>query len=399
MAENLEYFDWNYYLEKNEDLCLSGINSRESALNHWINNGKNENRSHKFINNDIDLKIYIEKIKYLLEKEYITKEDSWNLVVIIYDKLYNNPCIEDINYFDWIYYIKNNTDLYDSNILSKEDAIHHWNNFGKYENRNHRFIYNILNDIDNIIQNYLNKINKDYYINEVHVYDMNIDINKFDWKYYIKNNKDLIESNIFTKDDAINHWSNFGKYEKRLYRFEESDIKNEENIKDEIFKKEILNVKSIKEETIKKEILKGKIINEETIKEETIKEETITEETIKEDTIKEETINEKIINEKIINDKIINEENINEETIKKEILIVKTINEGTIAEENINERNINEKTIKEKNFKEKTLKKETIKEEIIKEETINEETNSKDLINKESINEKNNFDPENNQYI
>ena len=360
MTENLEYFDWNYYLEKNEDLRLNGINSRESALNHWINNGKNENRSHKFINNDIDLKIYIEKIKYLVEQEYITKEDSWNLVVIIYDKLYNNLCIEDMNYFDWIYYIKNNTDLYDSNILSNEEAIHHWNNFGKYENRNHRFIYNILNDIDNIIQNYLNKINKDDCINEIHVYDMNMD--KFDWKYYIKNNKDLIESNIFTKEDSINHWSNFGKYEKRLYRFEESDIKsitkNKENIKDEIFnleifKKEILNVKPIKEENIKEETIKEENIKEETIKEENIKEETIKEETIKEENIKKENIKE---------------ENIKEETIKEE----------NIKKENIKKENINEK---------KTMKEKNISEKVINEETIT----GKELIDKESINEKKYF--------
>jgi len=245
--ENLENFDWNYYLEKNEDLRLNGINTKESALNHWVTNGKNENRLYKFINNDIDLKIYIEKFKYLEEKKYITKEDAWNLILIIYDKLYNDDYIDDMNYFDWIYYIKNNTDLYDNNIVSKEDAINHWNNFGKYENRNNKFTYNILNDIDDIddiIKNYLNKNKTDDSIDDS--MDEIYDIDNFDWKYYIKNNKDLIECNIFTKDDAFNHWYNFGKYEKRLYRFEISD-KNFVN--EEIFKE---TPNKLKKETLKK---------------------------------------------------------------------------------------------------------------------------------------------------
>jgi hypothetical protein len=238
MNEKLENFDWNYYLENNKDLQLNGINSKESALNHWINNGKNENRKYKFINNDniddddidhIDLKNYIEKFKYLEQKKYITKEDAWNLLVIIYDKINDDSYKEDMNYFDWTYYIKNNTDLYNNNILSKYEALNHWNKYGKNENRNHRFTYNISNDIDDIIKNYLNKISKYNNIDEIEMYDMN----NFDWKYYIKNNKDLIECNIFSKKDAINHWNKYGKNEKRLFRFNINEI-NKKNDKEKL---------------------------------------------------------------------------------------------------------------------------------------------------------------------
>jgi len=44
MNENLDNFDWNYYLENNKDLYSNGINSKEDAVNHWIKYGKNENR-------------------------------------------------------------------------------------------------------------------------------------------------------------------------------------------------------------------------------------------------------------------------------------------------------------------------------------------------------------------
>jgi hypothetical protein len=39
-----EKFDWISYIDNNDDLKNAGINNEESALNHWITYGKNENR-------------------------------------------------------------------------------------------------------------------------------------------------------------------------------------------------------------------------------------------------------------------------------------------------------------------------------------------------------------------
>ena len=216
MNENLDNFDWNYYLENNKDLYSNGINSKKDAVNHWIKYGKNENREYKFINNldKIDFISYIEKIKNLENKNNITKEDSWNLLMIIYDKIYNNSNIENIENFDWIYYIKKNIDLIDNNILSKEDIISHWIKFGKNENRIHKFNYNIIDDIDNSIDIYIENINN----------SKNMD--NFDWVYYIQNNQDLLDNNINTRDDAIQHWNNYGKNEKRAHRFEKKFSEN-----------------------------------------------------------------------------------------------------------------------------------------------------------------------------
>jgi hypothetical protein len=38
------WFDWNYYLNKYEDLRLAGLATEQDAYNHWINNGENEGR-------------------------------------------------------------------------------------------------------------------------------------------------------------------------------------------------------------------------------------------------------------------------------------------------------------------------------------------------------------------
>lgn len=39
-----KWFDWNYYLNTNEDLRPAGITTEKDAYDHWINNGENENR-------------------------------------------------------------------------------------------------------------------------------------------------------------------------------------------------------------------------------------------------------------------------------------------------------------------------------------------------------------------
>ena len=36
-------FDWKYYLEQNRDLVASGIENEESAIEHFVLFGKNEN--------------------------------------------------------------------------------------------------------------------------------------------------------------------------------------------------------------------------------------------------------------------------------------------------------------------------------------------------------------------
>jgi len=41
-------------------------------------------------------------------------------------------------------------------------------------------------------------------------------ISNFDWKYYIKNNNDL--QHIKTKEEAWDHWNSYGKNENRLFK-------------------------------------------------------------------------------------------------------------------------------------------------------------------------------------
>ena len=58
----MEDFDWEFYVNKYEDLRNAGINNRISAYNHWIQYGKEEGRFSRVIRktNDVfDWKFYI----------------------------------------------------------------------------------------------------------------------------------------------------------------------------------------------------------------------------------------------------------------------------------------------------------------------------------------------------
>jgi GR25 family glycosyltransferase involved in LPS biosynthesis/mannosyltransferase OCH1-like enzyme len=91
--------------------------------------------------------------------------------------------------FDWEKYINFYEDL-KKVISSKESAINHWNNYGKYENR-------IYFSIDTN-------------------YDDNNDYNNFDWIKYINNYEDLKYA-IFKKNNAIQHFKIYGRHENRKF--------------------------------------------------------------------------------------------------------------------------------------------------------------------------------------
>ena len=79
--------------------------------------------------------------------------------------------------FDWLTYINTYSDLINSGINTKTQAINHWKKYGCNENRMYP---------------------------------------EFDWKIYLKLNPDLINSGINTKKQAINHWFTCGYKEGRL---------------------------------------------------------------------------------------------------------------------------------------------------------------------------------------
>ena len=196
----MESFDWNFYLENNKDLVENGLTNQEDAFNHWENFGMAENRPHKFLTNYI-LEKYFKIFLEYQENDELKKEDAWDLLTELYNKN-NNPEKNtkeidkemDIENFDWKFYIEKNNDLRQSGILTKELAIKHWIECGKFEDRKFKSIINKSNNNINI---------------------KTVTFENFDWKFYIINNLDLIDNNYISKDKAWSHWINYGKYENR----------------------------------------------------------------------------------------------------------------------------------------------------------------------------------------
>jgi hypothetical protein len=196
---NLYIFDINYYIKNNEDLYINGIKDEHSALNHWINNGKNENRNYRYIN--VQLDSYIKEFNKFIQKKIFTKEEAWDILLNISTKHQNIVNIKDE----------------DQNEESKENII---NNIEK------KFSLDISNKNDN----------------------SNNNIEDFDWEYYIENNKDLVDNGINNKNDSINHWLHFGINENRKHRFfkkksilinTKEELNNIDNINNNIWKKNI----------------------------------------------------------------------------------------------------------------------------------------------------------------
>jgi hypothetical protein len=114
---------------------------------------------------------------------------------------------EEYPIFDWEEYIKKYKDLGEVGITTKEEAFHHWINYGKQEGRTYKTC------------------------------DLETD---FDWKQYIKNYDDLKDSGVDTKKKAIYHWVHHGKQEGRTYKTVDLEpdfdwkqyIKNHDDLKD-----------------------------------------------------------------------------------------------------------------------------------------------------------------------
>ena len=84
-----EHFDWEYYVNTNQDLLEAGIDNHQIAWQHWINHGRNEGRN----------------------------------------------CLEIPEYFNWKYYIQEYSDLEKAEIRHEIIAYEHYVMHGKNEGR------------------------------------------------------------------------------------------------------------------------------------------------------------------------------------------------------------------------------------------------------------------------
>ena len=127
--------------------------------------------------------------------------------------------------FDWKYYLSKYPDLLEHGINTKQDAIKHWNTFGKKEGR-----LSSINDFLFNWQFYLDKYN-DLRCNGINNKEQSlIHWNTFgkkegrsvtnsllvDWQYYLDKYPDLRLNGVTTEYQAIAHWRQHGRDEHRI---------------------------------------------------------------------------------------------------------------------------------------------------------------------------------------
>ena len=258
-------FDWRFYTSYYDD--LRHVKTKKDAWYHWKNFGEKEKRvyNRKCIPNkqgddelEVKIKTKHEENPFAQEQEqeqeqYTDGFDKFDWVMYIalnddvqehvYDKhtawkhWYEHGKREHrLCYFDWLSYILDyNLDVR-SNVDCKAKAIEHWKQNGmpqmkKYtkhggeENSdeskktkiNNHFDNNGMHDDsgnhnnDNEVDN--NEVDNVRFENVDREKDIDYDDLLFDWKFYVSMHQDL--HTIKTPRDALHHWRNHGKSERR----------------------------------------------------------------------------------------------------------------------------------------------------------------------------------------
>ena len=208
-------FDWISYVNNNDDLLQSGIDTEEKAWTHWTNHGQREGRRfcsitdvniplHDKQYDSFDWNTYLEKYQDLKNIGFDTKEKAWQHWIKhginegrtfynINDTLLDEQT--EFGEFDHETYLANYSDLRECGISTREHAWFHWQNHGKNEGR---IFYKMVDE------------------------EMQEKMEKFDWVTYINTYEDLSLSGISTKEHAWKHWITFGIREERTPEYKNS---------------------------------------------------------------------------------------------------------------------------------------------------------------------------------
>lgn len=185
-------FDWIKYTNFYSD--LQHVSTKESAYIHWLLFGKSEGRT-----------LFKKNIITFNKPEELLKNTTTQMEEKLEDDFY------------WEMYIDLNDDLKDAGLMNEEDAIRHWINHGRSENRKYKFNWCKYIEQNNLLSFQIDTKDKAIAHWKTHGYteviEYEVSENLFDWKYYTSYNDDLKHINNYK--DAKFHWDNFGKKEGR----------------------------------------------------------------------------------------------------------------------------------------------------------------------------------------
>lgn len=134
------------------------------------------------------------------------------------------------NEFEWKRYVISNPDLIKNGIITQEDAIKHWNEYGQRENRNiadygnFNWRHYIIANPELIEQNKITQEDAyEHWITLGYHEKLPLYKNDFDWKIYAEINTDLRDHNIIEENRILDHWIRHGYNEGRAYKIDNFD--------------------------------------------------------------------------------------------------------------------------------------------------------------------------------
>jgi hypothetical protein len=176
----MDFFDWQYYLDKYPDLRMNGVSNKQQAITHWKTYGEREGRVSIRTPKFFDWKYYL--LKYPdLRMNGVNNEQKALLHWFNHGEKEGRVSIRSPDLFDWQYYLDKYPDLRMNGIDNEQKALHHWFNHGEKEGR-------------------------------VSIRTSSL----FDWKYYLLKYPDLPANGVNNERKALQHWFNHGRIERRI---------------------------------------------------------------------------------------------------------------------------------------------------------------------------------------
>jgi len=120
--------------------------------------------------------------------------------------------------FDWEFYLDMYPDLRQNGIVTEQQALQHWNNYGKQEGRSYFFDWiNYLDFNPDLRQNGIHtETQAIQHWNKYGKHERRVCYCNYDWKYYLDTYPDLRQNGIVTEQQAKQHWNKYGKQEGRV---------------------------------------------------------------------------------------------------------------------------------------------------------------------------------------
>lgn len=267
--EKVKKFDWKFYIRCNFDLPEEGVKTKKEALEHFNSKGFKDKRpsnpkeirtSNESIDDKLklfDWRLYLrlnpdvfaagvktedDAIQHYIDIGYIERRSSNPL-----EKKLSGETLDDkLKLFNWRFYVKNNEDLSKAGMKTLKNAVKHYISTGYFEKRpcspkepiaaiatadKNKDSIGLPTNTTTVTHAATISLTEKPSKAEVKVMTskdpLNVKLINFDWRFYLRFNKDVSRAGIKTENEALEHFTKIGFHENRPSNSTEISLPNE----------------------------------------------------------------------------------------------------------------------------------------------------------------------------